>query len=93
MMVDKETRLDTTLGGPGRKYTYYYTLVNNSSESVDPQQLQKALGPSVKREACSNKTFKILFENGVVITYSYRGNDSRFITQIDVLPSDCGYRE
>ena len=93
MMADTETRLDTTRGGPGRKYTYYYTLVNNASDSLNSRQLQAALTPSVKKEACGNTKFQMFFENGVVFTYSYSGNDGRLITQIDVHPSDCGYRQ
>ena len=92
MMVDKDTRLDKARIGPQRQITYYYTLVNNPSTSVDPSQLQ-AGSSALINETCSNKQLKILFENGVVMNYSYSGNDGRFITQISVPPSDCGYRE
>ncbi len=73
MMLDKETRWDTTRSESGLKYTNYYTLVNNSSDSVDPLQLQAVLGPSLKNLTCSNKQLKTILESGGVINYGASG--------------------
>lgn len=43
MMVDKYTRLESTMTGPGKKWTYLYTLVSMNSSDVSQHQIQDAL--------------------------------------------------
>jgi hypothetical protein len=88
MMVDKETRLDSTVAGPGKKFMYLYTLVGHNSGDLDPT----VLTPHVKKNTCGLADMKAFWENGVSATYVYRGNDAREIGRVTVTPSDCGYR-
>jgi hypothetical protein len=89
MTIDAETRLDTSVAGPGLQYTYIYTLVNYPATSIDGHVLQESFGPSVKRSACANKDMAVFFRNNVTVSYDYRGNDGRPIATIKVLPADC----
>ncbi len=45
MMIDGETRLDTTFAGPGNRVTYLYTLVNVSSAELEPGEFVDAMRP------------------------------------------------
>ena len=89
MMVDKETRLDSTMPGPGKRWTYLYTITSTSSSEVSQQQLQNALGSNIKSYVCSNKDMVAFVKNGVQIIYKYRGNDGKIIGDIIVNPQDC----
>ena len=90
MMVDKETRLDTTLGGPGLKFMYMYTLVGYASTEVDAKAVHDALAPVVKRNVCGSTDMRPLFKIGVTAHYVYRGNDGVEITRLSLSPADCG---
>jgi hypothetical protein len=39
MMVDQGTRLDFTRGGPGKQFTYSYTLMEHRAADFDPEKL------------------------------------------------------
>ena len=45
MMVDKETRLDTTMPGPDKTIIYRYTLINMSAADVSKARLVSAVRP------------------------------------------------
>ena len=62
MMVDADTRLDTTLGGPGAKYTYLYALVNYSSASVDATDIQQKTKPFGEEQCVHEQTNGHIFE-------------------------------
>lgn len=89
MMIDNETRLDFAKGGPGLKFTYFYTLINYTSTAADVAWIRQKLVPIARNTACSNKELKRWLKNNVVIAYYYRGNDGIFITEIKVSQSDC----
>ncbi|GAB4542613.1 MAG: hypothetical protein Tsb0014_35540 [Pleurocapsa sp.] len=97
MMVDNDTRWDSSSAGPGKQLNYNYTLVNYSSAELSNPQMfnfqvfEDSLNYSIKTEVCQLQAVKFLFQNGVVATYNYYANDNEFVTQIEVSPSDCGY--
>jgi len=92
MMVDKDTRLDSTIPGPDKKLTYYYTLPAYSSVELEPTSTMAVLTPHVKKNVCGITDMKGLFNNGVSVVYVYRGNDAREIGRVTVTPAECGYR-
>jgi hypothetical protein len=55
MMVDRDTRMDSSVPGPGKKLTYLYTLVSLNSADVSEQQLQDAIGANVRNGVCTSK--------------------------------------
>lgn len=91
MMVDKETQLDSTIGGPGKKFTYLYTLVNFSSQEISWQQFNNSLSTNLRNSVCSSKEMEVFFKNGVQVVYKYRGKDGVIIGDIVINPSDCKY--
>ena len=89
--VDKDTRLEKIVPGPGAKFTYNYTIVTRKSKEIDHAYLMNFLRKNVKAEACSNADLKIFFENKVTVGYSYKSSDGIHIGTLDVKPRDCGY--
>ena len=89
MMVDQYTRMDSTVPGPGKKLTYLYTLVSVNSADVSQQQLQDALGTSVRNGVCTNRDMQFLVNSGVQFVYLYRGGDGGVIGDVVVNPQDC----
>lgn len=88
-MVDPDTRLDSTQGGPGRQLSYNLTLVNYSSNQINNQRFSQKVTPVVRNEACTHPTIQRLFNNQVTIRFNYYGNDGHLISTIKVNSSDC----
>ena len=89
MVIDKETRLESTMSGPGKKWTYLYTLISVNSSDVSQQQLQNALGTNIKNGVCTNTSMAPFVKNGVKVVYRYRGKDGGIIGDVVVNPQDC----
>lgn len=88
-MYDKVTRLDTTVAGPGKTWTYMYTIVSSNSTNLTQHDLDEYLGTKVRNGVCTAKFMKVLVNNGVQIKYVYRATDGSVIGSITVNPSDC----
>lgn len=91
MTVDRDTRLDNILAGPGARFTYNYTIVSVASRDMDRRNLVNFLQTNVKSGACSNPDMQIFFKTKITVGYSYRASDGVFIGKLDVSPKDCGY--
>ena len=89
MMVDKYTRLESTMTGPGKKWTYLYTLVSMNSSDVSQHQIQDALGANIRNGVCTNKKTQAFVKDGVQVVYRYRGGDGGIIGDVVVNPQDC----
>lgn len=91
MTIDKDTRLDNILAGPGRRFTYNYTLVTATLPEIDRGYFVKTFQSNLKNGVCSHPDMQIFFRNGVTVGYSYRANDGGSVGKIDVTPRDCGF--
>lgn len=90
MMVDQDTRLDTTIGY-GKKFRYNYTMVTFAAEDIDPNLLENEFVPLVRNRACSTEQMKMFFKNGVTVDYSYSDKTGKHFKTISVTPGHCGY--
>ena len=88
MMIDSETRLDSTMG-LNKGFRYNYTLVNHTSDTVSASELNNALGQNLINNVCTSEEMRVFVENGVTVSYAYFGGDGRQITIITVAPSQC----
>lgn len=88
MMVDSDTRLDST-AGLNKSFRYNYTLVNHTSSSVSASDLESALGQRLINKVCTSKETQVFVKNGVTFSYAYFGNDGKQVTVISVTPSQC----
>jgi hypothetical protein len=91
VFVDKATRLDKIIPGPGAKLTYSYTIATRKSKEIDHQYLLNFLRKNLKTQACASEDLKIFFENKVIVGYSYKSSDDIHIGTLEVTPRDCGY--
>lgn len=90
MMVDKDTRLDTTYGGPGKNFSYIYTFPSYASTELDADTVGSEILPGIKKNVCGNKEMQDMLRSGVTAHYVYRGNDGIEIARLNVALSDCG---
>ncbi len=89
MMVNKRTRLDNAAPGPGKRLTYYYTLVSYSSVDVTIQELKDAMWPTLRTSVCTDPQSHFLLQQGVQLVYHYKGSDGGYIGDFALNPSDC----
>ncbi len=90
MMVDRNTRWDTTMAGPGKNFTYFYTMPGHASADLDPVATREAIAPQVTGNVCGNKDMQVMFKAGVTAHYVYRGNDGAEVVRLAIAPADCG---
>lgn len=89
MTVDRDTRLDSTQAGPGRAFSYHYTLVTAQANEIDKTEFHRAMSSRLLNSVCSNPDMQIFFKNGVIVSYSYRGRDYHHVTKVVITPRDC----
>jgi hypothetical protein len=88
MQLDKETRLDTTLAGPGNKMTYFYTLIHLVVEDGDGEAVTKAMRPRILNGYKTDPQFKIFREHHTEMHLTYRDKNGKHVTTIIVSPDD-----
>lgn len=88
MQLDKDTRLDTTLAGPGNRMTYSYTLINLSAEQGDGDIVSKVMRPIILNGYKTDPQFAVFREHGTEMHLVYRDKDGKFVTRIVISPND-----
>lgn len=88
IMVDSETRLDSTLG-LNKSFRYNYTLVNHSSATLSAQRLNDALGQKLVNHVCTSSEMASFVKSGITVSYAYFGNDGKQIAILKISPSQC----
>ena len=89
MTVDRDTRLDLTVAGPGRRITYHYTIVTARASDIDTSDFKQAMDSHLRNSVCTSPDMRVLIKNDVVVAYSYRGNDGRHVFKIEITPAVC----
>ncbi|CAA9259108.1 MAG: hypothetical protein AVDCRST_MAG42-2621 [uncultured Chthoniobacterales bacterium] len=90
MQVDKDTRLDSTVSGPGRRLTYLYTLVGATADDIDAAALTAAMRPQLINSYRTTPEMATLRDGAVELNYMYRDKQGRHITTMVVTPNDIG---
>ena len=91
MMLDSQTRWDTTIPGPGKRITYVYTSVDYRASEIDRNEAFSYLASKLRQFARGSKKMELFFRNGITVVYYYRGNDGALVMEIPIKPGDCGY--
>lgn len=89
MTINSQTRADTSVVGPGRRFTYLYTDISDQSKAVTAAQITKEIGLSLRNKVCTTMALKLLVDNDYLITYKYFDVDGRFIGDVTVKQGDC----
>ena len=85
-LIDKETRLDNTAVLPGSVFQYNYTMVNIVKDSVNVDEVQKIMEPSLINSVKTNPDLKIYRDNKVTLAYNYKDKNGVFVLKISVTP-------
>jgi hypothetical protein len=89
MTINSETRGDTTIVGPGRRFTYLLTDLSNFSKTETSAQIENEFGSSIRNKVCTTNALKLLVDSDYLITYKYFDVNGRFIGDIAVKRQDC----
>jgi hypothetical protein len=88
MMVDRDTRIDSTVPGPGNRFTYVCTLVDLVKEDVDSRELEQTVRPRLIANYKSNPQMKELRERRIELHYQYRDKNWESLFEVIVTPKD-----
>jgi hypothetical protein len=88
MMVDAETRLDSTTG-INRTIRYNYTMVNYTVADLDPAQFKQSMEPTIVNKVCTTKEMQVFVRNKVPVSFAYYDKQGKQITVITVPSSSC----
>jgi hypothetical protein len=88
-MLDEETRLDGALAGPGKRFTYLYTLPGLAPGEAGAGFFNRMLAPKVKRSACVSPQLRFFFNNNVTVVYLYRSSNGNDLGSILISRSAC----
>ncbi len=90
IIVDKDTRLDNTLGGPGNRFSYFYTMVNDIKEDLVPMKILEYMKPKLINNIKTNNSnnMALFRENRVEFIYVYRDKVGKEVIRIEIKPED-----
>lgn len=87
-MIDKDTRLDSAIGGPGKTFKYNYTIINYAVEELNVEQLKSELAPDIINNVKTSPEMETFRENEVTIVYNYNDKNGNHLLQLKVIPGD-----
>jgi hypothetical protein len=90
LIVDQATRLDSTSAGPGKRFSYYYTLTRQNMDSMDVKSVNANLRAMLTGNLRTNQSLELLRKNKTVVDYYFFDRKGRFILSIPVTPKDYG---
>lgn len=85
-MIDKDTRGDSVIGGPGRRITYYYTFVNHSRVEFNAEELRKHIAPRLIEHVKTSGETQSMRNNKVTLVYRYSDKNGEFLFEVKVGP-------
>ena len=77
--VDSATTLERVEAGPGKKFTYIYSV----TMALNDMQ-KKTLASVVRSKALATKELKRYFDKGVVLWYRYNDKQGNLVTEFSV---------
>jgi hypothetical protein len=88
IMLDSETRVDSTIPEPPNTLVYHYTLLKRTKSQLDVRAVVDYLRPTVVNNYKTTENMKTLRDAGVMLKYRYYDKDGIFVTEIVVKSSD-----
>jgi len=90
-MIDKETMLETTTGGPGNRFTYFIKAINIEKKyfrETGLNKLKNYLRLNIINSVKSSPNMKIFREKNVELVYNCKDKNHIFLFEIIVKPED-----
>jgi hypothetical protein len=88
LMLDSDTRLDSTMALPGKKFTYFYTLVNYSVDEIDIENFENGMKSNLLNNIKTNSDLKEFRDNKVTMVYFYKDKNGNEIIKIELTYED-----
>ena len=89
VMVDDVTRWDDAIAGPGKNWTYMYTIVVPESKNLNNQKINDYLGNKLRNTVCTQKEMELFVKHDVKLTYIYHDLEGNLIGKVDFNAGDC----
>lgn len=88
MQIDKITRWDSAIPGPGNRLTYMYTTIGVSLNEIDVSELRETIRPVLVNNYQTHPEMEAFRSQNIELHYHYRDQSGRSITTIVVSPKD-----
>jgi hypothetical protein len=88
VMVDQETRLDNAIAGPGKLFTYNYTLINFSIDEIDTDIFSANIRTTMKNNIRTNPEMRVFRDNKITVAYAYKDKAGNFIHKVEIPPDE-----
>jgi hypothetical protein len=91
-MVDDSTRLDGAKAGPGKRFTYTYTLVSRKASEINSVEWKQKVVPMIRKNMRETPALRTLFQVGTTVSYKYVGSDGVLVDEIVMTPAEANTR-
>jgi hypothetical protein len=89
LMIDENTRWDSSSAEPGKTLSYNYTLVNTSAKDVYSSLFVSNIRKSVTNDICMTPATQMFAEYGILLNFNYYDRSHNLITKVEVDPRNC----
>ncbi len=87
-MVDSNTRLDNTVGGPGKCLVYNYTLINHAAADLNIVELKQNMIPVLTNTIKTSEDMQTFRKEKVTLKYNYKDKLGVFLFSITIGPNE-----
>jgi hypothetical protein len=87
-MVDSDTRLDNSVGGPGKNFVYNYTLINHAEADINIVELKQNMIPFLTNYIKTSEDMQTFRKEKVTLKYIYKDKSGTFLFSITIAPDD-----
>ena len=87
--VDRDTRINRVSSGPGRKFTYHYSMTRLRMSDFDRNEMISGLRKQLIEGYKNQADLKYFKNNNVTLDYSYVDVDGNHFATISITPEDA----
>ena len=88
VILDNETRLDSTNIGSNKSFIYFYTLTNQSIKAINVDGMKEYLTPQIINNVRTNEQMRFMKDNDITLVYKYFDKDNVHVFDIQVSKND-----
>ena len=88
MQIDAGTRMDKVTSGPGRVFTYSYTLTTATKDEIDFAEIERSFRPKLIQNYKTMSGMQVFREYDVELRYEYFDRNNHYVTVIKISPKD-----
>ncbi|MGB0259181.1 MAG: hypothetical protein ACPGES_11065 [Coraliomargarita sp.] len=88
IVLDRHTRLDSTIAGSGKKFLYQYTMLNVDPAALNVAEFIREMKPKLIAQYQTRDEMKTFRDMGVELTYSYLSEAGVELVNIQISPQD-----